>query len=290
MPNSWKNLSEEQRRDKFVEKFSSISYPAGKSHPAVKQARELVKKSNRIDNNSFEVLIEGYPILAMAYKYNVKIKYLFVCPEEIYSQDILTDLPRFINSAETVLDVSPKVFDLITNKGNSNGLLAIGELHDGSISSLGKQDLVVVLDGLETPGNIGSIIRSADAVDAKAIIITNKQAHLFHPLMIRSSRGACFKIPIIEEEARVVQSYLLDNNYEIVLADPHAEKYYYEQSYKNHTALIMGSERFGISPQWFEKEHLPVSIPMMGDCDSLNVSIATTVLLYDVRLKKNQMI
>jgi len=148
-------------------------------------------------------------------------------------------------------------------------------------------DLVIILDGLETPGNIGSIIRSADAVDAKAIIFTNRQAHLYHPLMIRSSRGACFKLPLVESNVSTVQSFLLKNNYEIVLAEPSADKHYYQYSYDKPTALVMGSERFGISKEWFNKDYKAVSIPMLGDCDSLNVSIATTVLLYEIRLQKN---
>ncbi len=290
MNHNWRDLTPQERRNKFVENFSSLSYPAGKGHPAVKLARDLIKNSNKSSEDRLDVIIEGFPIIEMAYKYNVKIKYLFICPEDIYSNEILAMLPRLLKSAHTALDVSPKVFDLITQKGNSNGLLAIGEVKKNKVSALGNKDLVVVLDGLETPGNIGSIIRSADAVDAKAVIVTNKQAHLYHPLMIRSSRGACFKIPIIEDGNEIVKSYLEKNDYQIVLADPHADSPFFCHTYEGPTALVMGSERFGISKSWYDSDYIGVSIPMFGDCDSLNVSIATTVLLYEIRLKKNRMI
>jgi len=289
MTNNWRNLSEEQRRQKFIELYSNRSYPAGKSHGAIKLARDLAKNTNKSDYNHFKVLIEGLPIIEMAIKYNIELEYLFICPEDIYSEEILDLLPKLISLANTTLDVSPKVFDLITKKGNSNGLAAIGKITEKKINNLKvSDDLVIVLDGLETPGNIGSIIRSADAVDAKAIIFTNRQAHLYHPLMIRSSRGACFKLPIIESDVKEAQKFLINNDYEIVLADPSADKYYYQHSYKKPTALVMGSERFGISQDWFDKKYSAVSIPMLGDCDSLNVSIATTVLLYEIRLQKNK--
>jgi len=288
MVSSWKDLSEDQRRQKFVASYSNKSYPAGKTHGAVKLARDLSKKSNKNEYNHYKVLMEGFPIIEMAIKYNIKLEYLFICPEDTYSEEILSMLPKLISIADTTLDVSPKVFDLITKKGNSNGLAAIGNIEEKNLENLNlDSDLVIILDGLETPGNIGSIIRSADAVDAKAIIFTNRQAHLYHPLMIRSSRGACFKLPLVESNVSTVQSFLLKNNYEIVLAEPSADKYYYQQNYDKPTALVMGSERFGISKEWFNKDYKAVSIPMLGDCDSLNVSIATTVLLYEIRLQKN---
>lgn len=288
MKDNWRDLTKEQRRQKFINIYSDKSYPAGKSHEAIKLARDLSKNTNKSDFDHFKVLIEGMPIIEMAVKYNINLEYLFICPEEIYSEEILSLLPKLISLADTTLDVSPKVFDLITKKGNSNGLAAIGRVSEKKLSNLDlSDDLVIVLDGLETPGNIGSIIRSADAVDAKAIIFTNRQAHLYHPLMIRSSRGACFKFPIIESSIEEVQEFLLDNGYEIVLADPAANKHYYQYQYTKPTALVMGSERFGISNKWFDKEYTAVSIPMLGECDSLNVSIATTVMLYEIRLQKS---
>lgn len=289
MKDNWRDLTKEQRRQMFIKIYSDKSYPAGKSHEAIKLARDLSKNTNKSDFDHFKVLIEGLPIIEMAIKYNIDLEYLFICPEEIYSEGILSLLPKLISLADTTLDVSSKVFDLITKKGNSNGLAAIGRVSEKKLYNLDlSDDLVIVLDGLETPGNIGSIIRSADAVDAKAIIFTNRQAHLYHPLMIRSSRGACFKFPIIESSIKEVQKFFLGNGYEIVLADPAASKHYYQYQYTKPTALVMGSERFGISNKWFDEEYTAVSIPMLGDCDSLNVSIATTVMLYEIRLQKNQ--
>ncbi|MFP4457776.1 MAG: TrmH family RNA methyltransferase [Clostridia bacterium] len=286
---NWRDLTEEQRRQKFIDIYSDKSYPAGKSHEAVRLARDLSKNTNKSDFDHFKVLIEGLPIIEMAAKYNIDLEYLFICPEVIYSEEILSLLPKLISMSENTLDVSPKVFDLITKKGNSNGLAAIGRVSKKDLSDLTlSEDLIIILDGLETPGNIGSIIRSADAVNARGIVFTNRQAHLYHPLMIRSSRGACFKLPLIESSIEEAQKFFLDNNYEIVLANPAANKHYYQYKYNQPTALVMGSERFGISDKWFNNKYTAVSIPMLGDCDSLNVSIATTVLLYEIRLQKDK--
>lgn len=289
---NWRDFTPSERRERFVSLYSDKSYPAGKGHETIKLARSLLRRGDKADSDgSYLVFMEGLPIIEMAVKHKVHLDTLFICPEEIYSQEILSLLPRLLSLTDTTLDVSPKVFSSITEKGNSNGLAAIGRVKGQRLADLKtSNDLVIILDGLETPGNIGSIIRSADAVDAKAIIITNKQAHMYHPLMIRSSRGACFKLPMVETDIEKAQEFFLKNNYEIVLADPDAKKFYYQYKYNRPTALVMGSERFGVSKNWFRGEYTAVAIPMLGDCDSLNVSIATTVLLYEIRLQKNDKI
>ena len=292
MYQNWSQDSPEERQQKITALYYDKLKHASRGHEAVKYVRRLRKGHYDQSELQYSVIIEGLSVLEAALKYQVDFEYLFVCPADIYSPLAQRVLAQLTDKARHSFLVSPKTFTLISAKDNSNGLLAVAGIDKAKLKELKSRspELIIILDGLETPGNIGTIIRSADAVNANGIIITNRRARLFTPLMVRSSRGACFKFPIVESSVSEASSFLLSNDYEIILADTAAPINYYHHSYSRPTALIMGSERFGISSEWYTHPHTKVSIPMYGDCDSLNVSIAATVLLYEMRLQKEKLL
>jgi RNA methyltransferase, TrmH family len=169
-----------------------------------------------------------------------------------------------------------------------DGLLALCVLPHFELSDieLKKNSLVVILDGLEIPGNIGTIIRSVDGVDGSGVILCNRKARLTHPKLIKSSQGSNFTIPIVEGEVSDIISWLKENDFKIYLTDTRAEKEYHEETYEGRIAVVAGSERYGISREWYNHDCNMISIPMYGDCDSLNVAIATTIFLYEVSLQQ----
>ena len=145
---------------------------------------------------------------------------------------------------------------------------------------------VVVLDGLEIPGNIGTIIRTCDGAAIDAILVCNRRARLSHPKVIKGSMGAAFRIPIVEFETGVdCAAWLRENGFSIYLADTRAEKTYYDYAYSGRSALIMGSERYGIHKEWYQNDPNMLMIPMLGICDSLNVGVAASILIYEMSLK-----
>lgn len=153
-----------------------------------------------------------------------------------------------------------------------------------------KNSVILILDGLEIPGNVGTILRSCDATNIDAVIITNKKTRINHPKLIRSSMGSCFTVPIIESNYDDVIKWLNHNKYKIVLTDTDAKLKYYDFDYKNRIAIVMGSEKYGIAEEWYKTNHTGVSIPMLGYCDSLNVGIAATIILYEATLKNKNML
>ena len=150
---------------------------------------------------------------------------------------------------------------------------------------LKEKNLVVILDGLEIPGNIGTIIRSVDGAGGDGVILCNRKARLTHPKLIKSSQGSNFTIPIVETEMAEVTDWLYKNNFKIYLTDTRAQKEYYECNFDGRVAIVAGSERYGISREWYDTNCELISIPMYGDCDSLNVAIATTIVLYEAGLE-----
>ncbi|QOR33870.1 RNA methyltransferase [Clostridium sp. 'deep sea'] len=291
MQGDWSQYTDEQRYQAILNKYENKAHLAGKTHDSIKFVRALRKNKKQSSPNYYHVILEGLSVLEAALRYQIELTNLFICPTDIYSSYARNTLEQAANKALNSFIVTKKVFQLISAKDNSNGLLAIAKIPKNQLTDIlkNKPQIVVVLDGLETPGNIGSIIRTADAINAQAIIITNRKAKLYHPMMVRSSRGACFKYPIIDTTVEQASEFLLSHNYELVLADTDATEYHYEHQYSQRVALIMGSERFGIANDWYKPQHSKIAIPMYGDCDSLNVSVATSILLYEIRLKLNKL-
>lgn len=122
-------------------------------------------------------------------------------------------------------------------------------------------------------------------MDGDGIILCNRKARLTHPKLIKASQGSNFTVPIVECEMEEAFKWLSENNFKIYLTDTRAEEEYYEEDYKGRIAIVAGSERYGISREWYDKDVNMISIPMYGDCDSLNVAIATTIILYEAGLQ-----
>ncbi|HSN65227.1 MAG TPA: TrmH family RNA methyltransferase, partial [Fusibacter sp.] len=209
--------------------------------------------------------------------------------EAITTPDAYNIMMRLLEVTEEIHIVSNMTFKKIAEVGTSAGLFVVAKFPQKKLSQLipKQHQVIVVLDGLEIPGNIGTIIRSCDGTNTDAIIICNRKTRLTHPKILRSSQGSCFKVPIVEEEATTVIDWLKQNKYRILLTDTDADQYYYEESYTGKIAIVMGSERYGISKEWYGIDAQTLKIPMYGDCDSLNVGIAATLILYEAAIKRS---
>ncbi len=289
---SYLELDAEGRNRYIKQKYNERVLYAGNRHGVIVQVEHIIKNSK--PNPELLVPVEGVWAIQFAYKYQVQIKHMIVCTDEMNSNESIMLLEGIMDS-NLELEVyltSKKVFDQISEKANSAGIIAVCKYPRKKLEELviEKNSLVVILDGLEIPGNVGTIVRSADGTDVSAVIICNKKTRLTHPKYIKSSQGSCFKVPVVETEYEDVFRWLKDNNFRIVLTDTRADKNYYEENFDGRVAVVVGSERYGISKEWYEKKYTGIKIPMFGDCDSLNVGIATTVILYEATLKKKNML
>jgi len=219
----------------------------------------------------------------------IYVRSFVFCPESVYSPESLAILKTMLETCGDVYAVSERVFEKISERDKIDGLLSLCRLpvYDLNEIKLSGDSVIIVADGLEIPGNLGTIMRTCDSAGAAALFLCNKKVRLTHPKYIKGSMGAAFTVPYYEfEDAAGCAGWLRANGFDIYLADTRAEKKYYEYDYKKRSALIVGSEKYGISREWYAPDAKLLSVPMNGSCDSLNVGVASSIILYEMCVKK----
>jgi len=283
-------LSIEDREKYIRDRYRDKCRFSGKGAAAVKKVTDV--RNNTRANPEKLVAAEGIWEAGLLLKYGIRIKSVFIHAGGVKSPEAFRLVMALADKAEEIHIVSESTFDKMAELGTSAGILALAAFPVRKLSELDpeKHRMLIVLDGLEIPGNIGTIIRSCDGTDTDAVIICNRKTRVSHPKMIRSSQGSCFKVPIIEAESEEVISWLSGNGYRIILTDTRSSHYYFEEDYSGKVAVVMGSERYGISDGWYGGDVDKISIPMYGDCDSLNVGIAATIILYEAAIKRKKIL
>jgi TrmH family RNA methyltransferase len=187
--------------------------------------------------------------------------------------------------------VSAKTLERLAERPNPDGLISVAQLPDWRPESvnLGPQSLILVADAIEIPGNLGTLIRTLDACAADCLVLTNRRTRLTHPKVLRSSQGMSMKVPSIDfGEVADAIAWLRESEFTVFLADTDESISYRQADYRGRTALVVGSERYGISTPWYEAGFQRIGIPMLGAADSLNVSVSASVLLYEARAHKSR--
>ncbi|MCJ7712220.1 MAG: RNA methyltransferase, partial [Chloroflexi bacterium] len=187
-----------------------------------------------------------------------------------------------------VTPVSGTVLDRLAYGDRAEGLVAIVRIPDLVLAGLGlpAEPLVVVLEGVEKPGNLGAVLRTADAAGADAVIAADPRTDLFNPNAIRASLGTIFAVPMASGSSIDVHDYLAARGIRLVVARVDADAPYTDVDLRGPVALILGSEADGLSAVWTGSFVVPVNLPMLGVADSLNVSITAAVLLYEARRQR----
>lgn len=276
-----------EEKEKFIkDKYHGKWRLSGKTAAVIKKIDSIV--NNTKSNPEKLVAVEGIWAANQLLKYNIEIKALVLDLESIKSQDAYKIMIDLSEKAEEIHMVSSSTYKKIAEIGTSAGIYVLAKFPHKTLNDLNseKHQVIAVLDGLEIPGNIGTIIRSCDGTNTDAVVICNRKTRITHPKILRSSQGSCFKIPIIEESSETIIDWLKKNDYRIILTDTDAQKYYYEENFEGKLAIVMGSERYGISKEWYDINAESIKIPMYGDCDSLNVGIAATLILYEAAVRR----
>lgn len=280
------DLSQEEKERFLREKCWDKCRFSGKNAAVIKNF--LAIKNNTKPNKEKLVFVEGIWAASLLIKYDLDVKIVLINVEDITSNEALDLAIKLIEKAEEVHLVSKTTLEKVTEVGTNVGIAALCRFPSKQLSDLdlSRSLSIVILDSLEIPGNIGTIIRSCDGTDTDAVIICNRKTRITHPKLVRSSQGSCFKVPIIELDYSDVVPWLIKNGFKIILTDTKAERYYFEQDYTENIAIVMGSERYGISKSWYNEKVEKIKIPMEGDCDSLNVGIAATIVLYQALISR----
>jgi len=260
----------------------------GAQNPQIKYATNLL--NNTRSNPDKLVPIEGIFQHVLALKNNIEFAFTFACIEDITSNESFNIIKTLVEKNVKIYVVSKTVFSKVAEVENMGGLFSFCKLpiYKPNDLKFDKITTIVILDGVEIPGNIGTILRACDASGTSAVFVCNRKARLTHPKLVRASLGSIFNVPIIEWESTAdCLEFLKSKNFKIYLADTRACKHYFENEYNERVAFVMGSERYGITKEWYDYPHELVSIPMNGKCDSLNVATATTILLFEASIKQH---
>lgn len=283
------------------EKYGHKLRYEGRGGAAVRRVQAVA--TNKKGQAIRHIAAEGIWLNTLALQHNLEVQELICCPEEVKSPEAESLLFQLSERAGSIVIISKKTLDSIEEGAGSAGIISIITAPACEFSDILKKIkgapageegaesvLVIVLDGLEIPGNVGTLVRSADGSDVAGVIITNKKTRLTHPKYIRSSQGSCFSVPVVESDSEEALSWLKSNGFKIYLADTDGAVNYFDADYGGRVAIVLGSERHGISREYYDVLHSAVSIPMFGECDSLNVGIAGTILMYEASLQQKGII
>lgn len=271
------------------DEFSWVE-PVGIKHPDIVLLGQLV--NNKKVENDYLFAIEGLWAYEKILQGNVKIKTFVFCTEYIKNLHINEMVKSLTGIAENTYTISNKICQRISGRDGAEGFFMLCEMPHYRLDDIKLDDncLVVILDGLEKPGNVGTIIRTVDGAGGNAVIHVNRRARLFNHEVIKSSMGSSFIIPIIGADISETADWLTRNGFKIILTDLKADKYHYEADYSGRVAVVAGNERHGISDKWYEYNCDRVIIPMLGGADSLNVGVATALVTYEASLQQRGMV
>jgi TrmH family RNA methyltransferase len=252
------------------------------ANPLVKEVLRLYDKRRRVETGLF--LIEGQRELSSAARHGVEIiKFLYTPQKYSFSVNLGGKIGEKI-------EVSGKVLERISYRGETEGFVAVAKMPERNLNAfkLPPHPLIVVLDKLEKPGNIGAILRTAEAAGVDAVLLCAEAGDLYNPNLIRASLGAIFSLPVFCIPANEAINWLNSHKIKIIIASPYAERIHFDCDFTGFAAIVIGSEADGVSEIWTQNAANSVLIPMSGAVDSLNASVSAAVLIYEaLRQRRN---
>jgi len=263
------------------------NYISSVQNPRVRKALSLrVKSRARRANGQF--VLEGERELQMAMKGGYQLETIFFCPEICLEEEIQM-LRTSIDPGAEWLSVSREVYAKMAYRGNTQGLLAIGQCREHTLQGLrirGEHPLLLVAEAPEKPGNIGALLRTADAAGLDAVIIANPKTDLYSPNTIRSSVGCLFTMQVGTGSTEEVIAYLKNGKYRMYCAALTASVPYTDVDFREASAVVVGTEAEGLSGEWLRAADQNIIIPMFGQIDSMNVSVSAAILIFEARRQR----
>lgn len=226
-------------------------------------------------------VVEGRRELAHCLEAGYKVIECFILEnlERLENLEILETLENL----SPLFPVSPQVYEKMAYRGSTEGVIAVVREKQLSLDDLrlSSNPLVIVLERVEKPGNLGAVLRSADAAKADAVIICDPLTDLYNPNLIRSSIGAVFSVPCVACSSEECINFLKARGIQILTAQLQDSSLYYDTDMRRGTAIVMGTESTGLTDQWRQAADAHIRIPMLGQLDSLNVSVSAAILLFE---------
>lgn len=251
------------------------------TNPKVKRVVKLRKRTHRDEEGV--LLIEGYRELKRALDNDHRPNALFYCSELFQGDNEPELIERCRAIGAEILSCNEPVFRKMAYRDRPEGLLALAPQIRHTLNDLVLPDapLLLIAEHIEKPGNLGTILRSADAAGVQAVIVCDRCTDINNPNVVRASIGTLFAVPVADATSEETAAWLRERNVQVVAATPHTDRAYTDIDYTRGTAILVGAEQFGLSEFWMQNAQAQVRIPMLGQCDSLNVAAAATILLYE---------
>jgi TrmH family RNA methyltransferase len=229
------------------------------------------------------MIVEGYRELKRALDNRHFPIELFYAPKLFQGTNEPALIERCRAAGAQVCECTAPVFLKIAYRDRPEGLLAIAPQIRAGLDALRLPDnpLLVVAEAIEKPGNLGTILRTADAAGAHAVIVCDRCTDINNPNVVRASIGTLFALPVAEASSPETLQWLADRQIQIVATTPHTDMLYTQADLTRATAIVLGTEQYGLSAVWLQRATVKVRIPMLGQADSLNVAAAATILLYE---------
>ncbi|WP_391595045.1 TrmH family RNA methyltransferase [Winogradskyella sp.] len=254
-------------------------------NPLIKQLGHLKDKS-RNRKKSGQFLIEGKRELSLAIKGGYKIETLLFLPD-LFSKSEAKAMSKYDID---IIEISREVFQKLAHRDTTEGVIAVVNSKSHQLDDLefySKNPLILVAEAPEKPGNIGALLRTADAANIDAVIIANPKSDLYNPNIIRSSVGCVFTTQIAMADTSEAISFLKQFNFNIFSAILQESEPYHSQDYTLPTAIVVGTEATGLTQEWRDVATQNINIPMEGVIDSMNVSVAAGILIFEARRQRN---
>lgn len=251
---------------------------SSKENELIKHIKKLKDKKERDSSN--EYVIEGIKLIQEAIQENVNIKQIIVCDDCDKTESIPKDLMYEIAKYDCVY-VTKKIFKYISEVQEPQGILAVIEKNNTDREIDYTQDIIVALDDVQDPGNLGTILRTVDSIGLTQILVSKGTADSYNPKVVRSTMGAIFRIKIIEcEDLEKILKEIKKHKFKVVVTSLQTENTIYEINY-NKKVIVIGNEAKGVEKNIQELADEKIKIPMLGKSESLNASVATGIVLYE---------
>ncbi|MEO5959220.1 MAG: RNA methyltransferase [Opitutaceae bacterium] len=257
------------------EKISSLQ------NPRLKQLVKLRHRRSRDEAGVF--LVEGYREIRRALEKKVPLTELYFAPDWFLGENEPALIAQAGAAGAVRFELSKEAFAKVAYRERPDGLLAVAPQWQRTLGDLALPAVpfLLVVEAIEKPGNLGTILRGADAAGCDAVIVCDPVTDIFNPNVVRASTGVLFSVPLVVEESASVHAWLKEKRIRSVATTPAAEKIYSDVDLRGPLAVVMGSEQFGLSDFWLRHADVPVRIPMAGQADSLNVAMAAMVTLFE---------
>ncbi|MFN8297663.1 MAG: RNA methyltransferase [Chitinophagales bacterium] len=258
-------------------------------NPKIKHLKKLDKFSERREKEL--ILIEGLRETLLAYKAGYELQQLFICQDILRPEDrdkiveVSIELPK-----QHVFLLTQRVYEEVAYREGTEGVIATAKPKQLSLENLvlPENPLVLVIEGVEKPGNLGAMLRTCDAAGVDAVIICDPKTDAYNPNVIRSSIGTVFTNQVAVCDTRDAIEYLHGKGITTYAAELNATEYHFQKNFKKGTAIVVGTEATGLSDDWIFNATEKIKIPMLGKIDSLNVSVSAGILLFEAVRQRQQ--